>query len=92
MKWYEKFRVGQKVRVVKKVAAWKLPGGGTTWNSRFMDRSVGRVYKIVEIHKGTGYRLETRKELNYAFWYPVESLEEINVKGKQLLFNFMNEE
>lgn len=102
MKWYKKFKVGQEVRVIQKVSYWRLPeGGGSSWNPRYMDKTIGKVYKIIEIKKQTGYKLFTQIDAGdnshvlyrfVDFWYPAESLEEINVKGKQLLFNFMNEE
>ena len=98
MKWYEKFKVGQKVRVVKKVTSWRLDnyngdghtGRGATWVSD-MDKTIGKVSTIIFIDTDVGYRLETRKDTHYKYnyWYPVESLEEVNVKGRQLLFSFM---
>lgn len=91
MKWYEKFRVGQRVRVVKKVMNWDydLP---MSWNSEgIMDKTVGRVYKILTVDRVLGYALDTRNDVGGMYWYPVESLEEENVKGRQLLFNFMKE-
>lgn len=91
MEWFEKFKVGQNVRVVKKVLIWKLPnGGGCSWNDD-MDITVGKVYKILEIIKETGYKLLTENNTynNWNYWYPAESLACVNVKGKQLLFDFM---
>ena len=91
MEWYEKFKVGQKVRVVKKVLVWKLPdGGGTGWNPHYMDKTIGNVYEIREIRKRTGYQLGTGEGgLPMNYWYPVESLVLERVKGEQLLFSFM---
>ena len=90
MKWYEKFKVGRKVRVIKKVRVWKLcGGGGTCWNSAYMDKTIGNVYEIRKIDKHIGYQLGTRGEVPMDYWYPAESLALDRVKGEQLLFNFM---
>lgn len=83
MKWYEKFKVGQNVRVVKKVMNWhfdKYTGGsrgrGADWVYG-MDKTIGKVYRIVRIDADVGYRLETDKvpPSKYNYWYPVESLQ-----------------
>ena len=90
MKWYEKFKVGQKVRIIKKVSTWILPGGGgTKWSSRYMDGTIGKVYEIRRIDRGIGYQLGTGIEGGMNYWYPVESLAPERVKGEQLLFSFM---
>ncbi len=91
MKWHEKFKVGQKVKVVKEVVSWELTnGGGAGWElSGRMDKSIGRVYEIIEIDMGLSYKLSTRDELEWNYWYPAESLEAVNIKGRQLLFDFM---
>ena len=90
MKWYEKFKVGQKVRVIKKVLVWRLPGGGGSgWNSCYMDKTIGNVYEIRKIDKHTGYQLWPEGKAGMGYWYPVESLAPERVKGQQLLFNFM---
>lgn len=99
MKWYEQFKVGQEVKVIKKVLCWKLSdGGGCSWNEHFMDETIGKVYKIIEIKKYVGYKLSTQinrnkfgDRHNMDFWYPVEALVLFKVKGQQLLFNFMDE-
>lgn len=100
MKWYEKFKVGQEVKVVKKIASWTfVNGGGTSWTSPEMDKTIGKTYKIKTVKKTVGYQLLTEKdfpyehddmggEIGFNYWYPVESL--ACVKGEQLLFNFMN--
>jgi len=91
MQWYEKFKVGQEVRVVKKVPSWEY-GIECGWNlTGVIDKTVGKVYEIIRINSNIGYLLATDKQTGQDFWYPVESLEEKNVKGRQLLFNFMYE-
>jgi len=90
MAWFDKFKVGQEVKVVRKIDSWRAYGGlGVSWNSD-MDKTIGKAYKIVYIDKHCGYQLQTEKDTyhEYNYWYPVESL--AYVKGKQLLFNFMN--
>lgn len=88
MKWYEKFKVGQKVRVVRKTKTWEFPdGGGCDWNSDYMNQTIGKIYRIVEVNKKVGYRLETYFEIGSDYFYPVDSL--AGVKGEQLLFSFM---
>lgn len=94
MEWYEEFKIGQEVRVVKKVECWKYCGGSTDWNSQFMDGTLGKVYKIIEIEETAGYKLHTQiptpyDRYLYDYYYPVESLTCVNVKGQQLLFSFM---
>jgi hypothetical protein len=101
MEWFNKFQVGEKVKVVKKVTSWQfdsyngdgLTGRGASW-SEDMNKTIGKVFTIISIDTNIGYRLETDKstQYKYNYWYPVESLEEKNVKGRQLLFKFMNEE
>jgi hypothetical protein len=99
MEWFEKFKVGQEVRVVKKVPCWVLPDdGGTNWNNEYMDKTIGSVYKIIRIDDFVGYLLFTQISVVsegytclFDYWYPVESLESVNVKGQQLVFNFMKE-
>ena len=96
MEWFKKFKIGQEVRVVKKIAKWGYEGMGASWNDWGMNKTIGKVYKIIEIEKSTGYRLHTKLPVGYAddlwdFWYPMESLEAVNVKGRQLLFEFMSE-
>lgn len=89
MKWYEKFKVGEKVRVVKKVPEWKY-GQLVQWNLEGeMDKTIGNVYKIVQINRGLGYQLLTQYDTYHKqdYWYPVESLG--TLVGVQLLFNFM---
>lgn len=89
MKWYEKFKVGQKVRVVRKVDSWNY-GGRTDWVEN-MNQTIGKTYKIAEIDKYIGYRLCTQLKTGfssfYNYWYPLKSL--ACVKGEQLLFSFM---
>jgi len=93
MKWYEIFKVGQKVKVTKKVSNWNYKYG-TMWNEKYMDGTVGKIYEIIKIDKKIGYRLNTQLPVNfdnmlYNYWYPAEALEKENVKGEQLLFGFM---
>jgi len=91
MQWYEKFKVGQRVKVVKKTGDWNY-GIRNGWNlDGHMDNTIGKVYEIIRINNSLGYLLATGKQTGQDFWYPVESLEEINVKGRQLLFDFMSE-
>ena len=87
MKWYEKFKVGQKVKVVKKVNHWD----GADWVEN-MNQTVGKIYKVAKIDKSAGYRLSTQIPVAFSatlwdYCYPIESLS--CVKGEQLLFNFM---
>lgn len=87
MWWYEKFKVGQKVKVVKKVATWRYGSNyGISWNNFLMDKTIGKVYKISEINKDVGYRLRTSVIDGSDYYYPVESL--AYVKGEQLVFDF----
>ena len=95
MKWNEKFKVGQRVKVVKKIESWRFNnfsggygGGGADWVSG-MDKTIGKVFKIINIDTDIGYRLGTKKFTYspYNYWYPIESLQ-VSV-GEQLLFNFM---
>ena len=98
MKWYDKFKVGQEVRVVEAITSWRFDnwngdgytGRGAVWTPD-MDKTIGKVFTIIFIDSDIGYKLETRKDTyyKYNYWYPAESLEEINVKGRQLLFDFM---
>lgn len=101
MRWYDKFKVGQRVKVVKKIGSWRFAGfcngngftdRGATWVWD-MDKTIGGVFEIVKIDSNVGYRLGTKESVgyDYNYWYPVESLEAENVKGQQLLFNFMKE-
>lgn len=98
MKWYEIFKVGQEVRVVKKVISWQFDsfdggdgytGMGASWVSD-MDITIGKVFEVVEIDPDIGYRLNTEIINFYKqnFWYPVQSLQ--SLVGKQLLFDFMD--
>jgi len=88
MKWYDKFKVGQEVRVVKKVLVWRFPNkGGCSW-APDMDRSIGKTYQIIVIDKSVGYQLDTENEFGYNYWYPIESFSK--PKGVQLLFSFMD--
>ena len=86
------FKVGDTVKVICKIKKWP----SCSWNSRFMDNTIGHIYKINYVRsRGAGinvdYRLNTaidgKKVDNYNFWYPEEVLELI--AGKQLLFSFM---
>ena len=88
--WYDKFKVGQEVRVVKKVASWKVGGQTTKWNiAGDMDITIGKIYKIKQIGKRVGFQLWTEKDVKYKcnYWYPVNALQVL--VGRQLLFNFM---
>ena len=91
MEWYNKFKVGQRVRVVKKISSWRLPGNASTTWVDDMDKTIGKTYKIKSIKREVGYELCTKKDTYYEhnYWYPMESLCGINIKGEQLLFNFM---
>ena len=84
-----KFKVGDKVKVIKKVEDWKM----CSWNNIYMDGTIGRVYKIILVREDIGdYKLETKIEGkrcdDYNFYYPQESLQSVN---EQLLFKFMYE-
>lgn len=95
MKWYEKFKVGQRVRVVKKVVRWRYDnysgdgytGRGASWVVD-MDGSIGKVYKIIDIDSDVGYLLEPDKRAfnQGGYWYPVEALR--GLVGEQLTFSF----
>jgi len=89
MQWYDKFKVGQEVKVVKKVTVWRFPNAGECSWARDMDSTIGKTYKIIVIDKSVGYQLDTEGELGYNYWYPVESL--VDIKGRQLLFDFMSQ-
>lgn len=88
MKWYNKFNVGQKVRVIRKISYWSFPNGGRCSWVNSMDTTIGRAYKIEQIRTDAGYLLNTHNEVISNYWYPMESL--ASVKGEQLMFNFMN--
>lgn len=84
--WYDKFKVGQRVRVVKKVKRWDY-GIRTGWTDN-MDKTLNKIYEIIDIVPPCGYLLKT----NIGAWgddyyYPVESLR--SVAGEQLVFSFM---
>ncbi len=53
-----------------------------------MDITIGKVYKIKQIQKYSGFQLWTEKDVKYKcnYWYPVEVL--VGVKGEQLTFAF----
>lgn len=86
-----KYKVGDMVRVVKKIKTWKFSnGGGNTW-TKYMDKTIGNVYTIIKIDKYIGYLLETQAYIGnldgrYNFWYPIESLG-MSI-GEQLMFDF----
>lgn len=94
------FKVGDRVKVIKRVGSWSYGGISTAWDST-MDKSIGKVYTIVDIaieeyiEACSGYRLNTagtqdgRKDGWNAF-YPEESLEHYPKLG-QLQFSFMKE-
>lgn len=87
MKWYERFSVGQKVRVRRKTLTWNY-GFPTSWNTYgYMDKTIGREYVILRIDKDIGFLLGTNKDVERNYWYPLESL--TYNKGQQLLFDFM---
>lgn len=82
MQWYEKFKVGQKVNVVKRIDSWL----GASWVKK-MDGTINKTYEILDIDEYIGYLLSTTNDVGRTFWYSVESL--AYVKGQQLLFDFM---
>ena len=94
----KKFKVGQRVRIIKKVDSWTYYGIRTPWWAGLNDNNdgIGNVYTIIAIAgKGgidfcSGYRLNTETfECDWNAFYPEESLEaEIEI-GQQLLFSFM---
>lgn len=85
MKWFGKFKIGQKVKVVKKIGQWN----GVLWAEKNMNRTINKTYKIIQIDPTHGYQLFTEGEFRFGqnYWYPEESL--VCVKDTQLLFNFM---
>ena len=95
MEWFDKFKVGQRVRVVRKISFWRfedfnngMKGRGANWAYE-MDGTIGKALEIVYIDTDIGYRLGTEKVTpsQYNYWYPVESLRAI--VGEQLVFDFM---
>ena len=95
MEWYKKFKVGQKVKVVKMVNNWNYAGRQIGWSSKYMDRTIGQIYKIIKISGESGYSLQTQIPTDYGvglydYWYPAESLESPIKVGEQLLFSFMD--
>ena len=94
-----KYKIGQKVKVVKQISWWNYGRYTVGWIPP-MDRTLNKTYEIIEIDKTCyGYRLNTRinvvKSIDWDastenFWYPEESLKPINTR-KQLLFKFMRE-
>lgn len=94
MEWYEKFKINQEVKVIRKVVSWRYSGCIINWNrAGDMDITIGKFYKIKQIRKRIGFQLWTEKDTkyNHNFWYPLEALQEPLLVGEQLLFNFMNE-
>jgi len=88
MQWYEKFSIGQEVRVVRKVDDWSY-GYGASWVDG-MNQTINKVYKIIQIRTNVGFQLNTGDNDKWIpdYWYPAEAL--ADVKGQQLLFNFMD--
>ena len=84
MKWYEKFKVGQEVKVTRKTGNWNY-GESASWVYQ-MDTTVGKVYKIERIDKYFGCRLASTDGPFSGYWYPIEALQIIT--GQQLLFEF----
>jgi len=77
-----KFKVGQRVRVVKKIDSWLLDGVRTRWDG-FMDNTIGRIYTIIGISvskssPNLGYILNTAQDLKHLYgnewnsYYPEE--------------------
>lgn len=91
------FKIGDKVRVCKKVEHWSFPkGGGCIWSSELMDETIGKVYIIIDIDKAIGYQLDTNISPDYWMgdvidcWYPVEAICLAKKLG-QLEFPFMGD-
>ena len=84
MEWYEKFKVGQEVKVIRKTGNWNY-GEPASWVPQ-MDSTVGKVYKIRRVDKSIGCQLTLTAENLCNYWYPAEAL--VGVKGIQLLFKF----
>lgn len=94
MKWSNKFKVGQEVKVVKKIASWDYAQGygRTDWVDD-MSQTINKIYKIIEINERIGYKLHTQLKTRsfsfpntlYDYWYPVESLQACVSVGQQLL-------
>ena len=82
MKRYEKFKVGQEVRVVRKIAVWQ----GASWVSG-MNKTMNKIYKIKDVDEYIGCLLDTANDAGRSYWYSSESL--ACVVGQQLLFSFM---
>lgn len=90
MIWYEKYKVGMEVKVIKKVDSWNYGCGEIRWN-KHMDKTINRVYEVVDIDEDCGCKLFTRKYIGYNFWYPLEYLAYFWPNGQQLVFDFMIE-
>ena len=90
----DKFKIGQRVKVIKRIYRWSYNNQETPWDD-IMDNTIGKVYPVIEIHDGStpnscvGYRLDTSYDIDWAAYYPEESLKAEIVVGEQLLFSFM---
>lgn len=94
----DKFKVGQRVRVIKKVSSWSYYGIQCSWDEG-MDMTIGKVYTVIAAIAGkdgiecnSEYRLntsETDVNSDWDYFYPEESLEAGIEIGQQLLFSFM---
>ncbi len=92
----DKFKIGQRVRVVKRVNGWSYYGKHTPWDDK-MDGLIGLEFTIIYISKVddfggcSGYRLNTQEKIEWDCWCPEESLKAEIVVGEQLQFDFMEE-
>ncbi len=76
-------KVGDKVKVVRRSIRGEL-----YW-SPSMDRTIGKVYTVLEISLQWGLRLNTELDTSYNYLYPPKGVSKIKIRGQQLLFNFM---
>ena len=83
------WKIGQLVKVVKKVQGWRDKSAEfyTDWISD-MDKCIGNVYKIVAIEQ-EGYKLNTSEiGCDYNYYFHPDSLS-LYLPNSQLLFGFM---
>ncbi len=78
-----KFKVGDKVRVIRKSI-----GSEIFWNST-MNKTIGKVYTVLEITSMKNLILDTEKDISLHFAYPPKGVEKVVIKNQQLLFDFM---
>lgn len=89
------FKIGDRVRVIKRVDSWAYNFIWTPWDST-MDRTLGKVYTIIEIaihgedFANSGYRLNTADFDGWNAYYSEHCLAPEHKPG-QLEFPFMGD-